>query len=280
LGFAFVPPGCGGVPPVTEVPENIAEPLKACAFNHERHLGDGEHTVKFEVNLDSDGRVDSLALVDSDVGDEELEKCLAAAIRSLSVDDLPLRSAENLERDPAPSQSRNLLGTPAIPLAACLASPPCLLTLGLVAGAAMITVQISVLAASRIPRAKPTATTTAPPIPIARPRRYPGQTCEDEELDEVEGAMKDICKQIPGKSCSPQSKNAPFLPEYPCSLLKARIPAMLVCIAARQKVQDECFKNSPHVGHEQQIDDLTKGVAFCEALKVVNCAPGHPMSGL
>jgi hypothetical protein len=67
---------------------------------------------------------------------------------------------------------------------------------------------------------------------------------------------------------------------YPCSLILARIAAVKACVAARQKVQDECFKGSPEKGHPQQIDDLTKGITWCEVLKAVNCAPGHPMSGL
>ncbi len=68
--------------------------------------------------------------------------------------------------------------------------------------------------------------------------------------------------------------------KYPCSLIKARIAAVTACIAARQKVQDECFKGSPERGHDQQIDDHTKGITLCEALMLINCAPGHPMSGL
>lgn len=130
--------------------------------------------------------------------------------------------------------------------------------------------------------ATPTAstTTTAPPIPIAVPRRYPGQTCDNNKLDELEGAKKKVCQGFPGKSCSPKSVSEKRLAEYPCSVIKARIPAVLACVAARQQIQDECFKNAPDSGHPEEIKQLTDGVGWCEALKVVNCAHGHPMAGL
>jgi hypothetical protein len=98
------------------------------------------------------GQVDSIVLVESTLRDEELEICLASQIRSFTVDDLPLRPSANLERDLAPPQSRELLGNPAVPVAACLASPPCLLALVVVMGTAVITVQLVVYS----------ATTTAP----------------------------------------------------------------------------------------------------------------------
>lgn len=151
------------------------------------------------------------------------------------------------------------------------------------AGGVMVDEIIAAEQAQATASATPTATTTttAPPITIAVPRRYPGQTCDDNKLDELEGAMKAICKGFPGDTCRQiNRRDAERLQAYPCSLLKARIPALLLCVAARRKIQDVCFKGSPEPGHEQQIDDLTKGIALCEALKLVNCASGHPMSGL
>ncbi|MBK9267010.1 MAG: hypothetical protein IPM54_45445 [Polyangiaceae bacterium] len=296
LGFAFVPQGCGGVQhPVADIPEHVAAPIKGCAFEHTHHVRDADHIVKYDVTLDSNGQVETITLVDSTIGDEELEQCIAASIRSLTQYDLLRPRSENFDRELAQPESRMLLGNPAVPLAVCVASPPCLLALGMVVAGSVYTVQIIVHAATTakptaittgwpMATAKPTATTTAPPIPIALPRKYPNQTCEEVERIRLEADKDKVCPEhpltFPGKSCSDKGKNARFLPEYPCSLIKARIPAMLACIAARQKVQDECFKNSPDSGHPQQIDDLTKGVKLCEALKVVNCAPGHPMSGL
>jgi hypothetical protein len=301
LGLTFVPSGgCGGAQPVAEMPVRFAEPIRACAVMHEHHLTASDHLVKFDVGL-VNGQVDSIVLVQSTLQDEELETCLARAIRSFTVDDLPLRVSANLERDVASPQSRELLGNPAVPLAACLASPPCVLALGVVImGTVVVTVQLTVYSATTTapitatpattatpvptttatatPTATATTTTTSPPIAV--PRRWPGQTCENKQLDALEAAKDLVCTGFPGKSCSSSGKNAPFLPVYPCSLLKARIPAVLACVAARQRVQDECFKGSPHAGHAQQIDDLSKGIVLCEALKVINCAPGHPMAGL
>jgi hypothetical protein len=63
-------------------------------------------------------------------------------------------------------------------------------------------------------------------------------------------------------------------------VIVARIAAVKLCVAARQQIQDECFKNATDTGHAEIIDKLTRGITLCEALKAVNCAPGHPMSGL
>jgi hypothetical protein len=146
-------------------------------------------------------------------------------------------------------------------------------------GATVITVQIMVHAATTA--AKPTATTTAPPIPLVLPRKYPNQTCDEKVRLGLQAAMKAVCEGFPGDNCSQKRKKEQALARvYPCSLILARIAAVKVCVAARQKVQDVCFKDAPEAGHEQQIDDLTGGIALCDVLKLVNCAPGHPMSGL
>jgi hypothetical protein len=71
------------------------------------------------VKLDSDGHADKVALVESNLGDEELEKCMASTLRSLSQDDLPLRLTANRERDPMAPGSRTLVGHPEV-LAACV----------------------------------------------------------------------------------------------------------------------------------------------------------------
>ena len=132
----------------------------------------------------------------------------------------------------------------------------------------------------------PQPTTTAQPAPtVVKPRKYPNQTCEEDERIRLEAAKKAVCPEkpqtFPGRPCHHERKKDKALAEkYPCSLILARIAAINACIAARQKVQDVCFKGSPDTGHPQQIDDLTRGNSLCEALKAINCAPGHPMSGL
>ncbi len=132
----------------------------------------------------------------------------------------------------------------------------------------------------------PQPTTTAQPAPtVVKPRKYPNQTCEEDERIRLEAAKKAVCPEkpqtFPGRSCHHKTAKEKALAEkYPCSLLRSRIAAVNTCVAARQKVQDECFKGSPDTGHPQQIADLSRGNSLCEALKAINCAPSHPMSGL
>jgi len=206
LGLAFVPSGgCGGVPPVADMPVGLAEPIRGCAVQHERHIEGSDHTVKFDVAL-VNGRVDSLALVESTLGDQELETCIATKIRSFTVDDLPLRHSANLERDLAPPQSRELLGNPAVPVAVCLASPPCLLALVVVMGTAVIAVQLTVYSATTTappitiptttttpvptttatatPTATATTTTTSPPIPNNRDRWQCTASCNVQQINQ------------------------------------------------------------------------------------------------
>ena len=275
LGFAFVPSGCGSVQPVMHVPEGIAGQLKACAVRHSRHVGAEDHTVTFDVKLTYNGQVDSITLVDSDVGDEELEACMASSLRSLTEEDLPLRNAQNVDRELATPQSRMLLGHPTV-LAACLASPPCLLSLVVLMGATAITVQIMVHAATTT--AKPTATTTAPPIAV--PRRWPGQTCENTELDRLQKEKGKICNLKGGYAvnCSGDLKD-PAFNEIPCSAVKLSILQRQACLAARWAVQDQCFGGKPDARHEKPIDETQGGIDNCEALKLKVCAQGHPMAG-
>lgn len=221
LGLAFVPSGgCGGVHPVAEMPVRFAEPIRACTVMHDHHIEGSDHTIKFDVGL-VNGQVDSIVLVESTLGDEELEACLARTIRSFTVDDLPLRGSANLERDLVPPESRELLGNPAVPVAACLASPPCLLGLVVVMGAAVITVQLTVYMATATAPATPipatiatptptttatatpttTATTTTTSPPIALPRRWPGQTCENAELDRLGKEKDTLCNAGYAATC-------------------------------------------------------------------------------
>ncbi|MBK9262131.1 MAG: hypothetical protein IPM54_20295 [Polyangiaceae bacterium] len=299
LGLAFVPQGCGGVQhPVADIPEHVAAPIRGCAFEHTHHVRDADQIVKYDVTLDSNGQVETITLVDSTIGDEELEQCIAASIRSLTQYDLLRPRSENFDRELAQPESRMLLGNPAVPLAVCVASPPCLLALGMVVAGSVYTVQVMVHMATAttakptaittgwpMATAKPTATTTAPPIPIGVTRK-PGQTCDDKRLNELEKAKKAVCpsaRPLPGQPCRPPKDGVTLQPQYPCSLIRARIAASRVCIGARQKVMDECFKNATDAaakGHAEQIQNLINGNTLCEALEAVNCAPGHPMSGL
>jgi hypothetical protein len=99
------------------------------------------------VKLAKDGQVDSVALKDSTLGDQDLEDCMAGALRSLSADDLPMRRSDSRRRGAVAPESRALLGQEQV--LTCFASPPCLLTLAFLIGAAYITVQIYLYASSQ-----------------------------------------------------------------------------------------------------------------------------------
>ncbi|MBK9262133.1 MAG: hypothetical protein IPM54_20305 [Polyangiaceae bacterium] len=243
------------------------------------------------MTLDSNGQVETITLVDSTVGDEELEQCIAASIRSLTQYDLLRPRSENFDRELAQPESRMLLGNPAVPLAVCVASPPCLLALGMVVAGSVYTVQLMVHTATAttataittgwpMATAKPTATTTAPPIPIALPRKYPNQTCEDDEMARLEKEMHKICDKGFAATCGGSSKIIQDnLPVIPCSAIKLSIQQRQACLAARWEVQNKCFGGKPDDVHKKEIDNRQRGLDHCEALKLKNCAKGHPMAG-
>ncbi len=304
LGLAFVPSGgCGGVHPVADMPVRFAEPIRACAVMHEHHLTASDHTVKFDVGL-VNGQVDSIVLVESTLGDEELETCLAAEIRSFTVDDIPLRHTASLDPDSAQPESRELLGNPAVPVAACLASPPCLLGLVVVMGAAVITVQLTVYAATTTapitatpattatpvptttstatPTATATTTTTSPPIVL--PRRWPGQTCENTELDRLGDEMDKLCKKGFAADCPSEKERDRMRKrgrtfDTPCSAVLLSIVQRQACLAARWAVQNKCFGGKPDDRHWPPINETQGGIDNCEVLKLIVCAKGHPMAG-
>jgi hypothetical protein len=170
-GFAFTPLGCGSsgrgfssagsTHGDGDVPEGLARELRTCAVEHRAHVAPAQHTVTFNVKLANDGQVDSIALEDSTLGDQDLEDCMASALRSLSSDDLPLRRSDSRHRDRVTPGVRALLGQEEV--LGCFASPPCLLTMGFVIGAAYIAVQVYVYATSPSTATKSKSQTT--PIP-------------------------------------------------------------------------------------------------------------------
>jgi hypothetical protein len=94
LGAAFMPLGCGGsgggfspgapVQRDAQVPPGVAQELRTCTIEHKTHLGRSRHSVRFDVQLANNGQVDSVALRASTLADEDLEACMAHALRSLS----------------------------------------------------------------------------------------------------------------------------------------------------------------------------------------------------
>jgi hypothetical protein len=94
VGLAFTPLGCGSsIPPAVSIPDDggLARQLRSCAAEHEEHLGSTSQAISFDVYLDKHGDVDSVALREATFGDEELETCMAYALRTLTIEDLPMR---------------------------------------------------------------------------------------------------------------------------------------------------------------------------------------------
>lgn len=148
-----------------DVPASVAQQLRACAEEHKMHLGQAQHALHFEVHLGKEGQVDSVSLEDSTLEDQGLEACMANALRSLSMDEIPLRGSERGSHGLSAPESRELLGLEHVLL--CLASPPCVLALTLLVGATFLTVQIFVYASSQSAMAKPESFTA--PIVTAMP---------------------------------------------------------------------------------------------------------------
>ncbi|MBK9266467.1 MAG: hypothetical protein IPM54_42600 [Polyangiaceae bacterium] len=95
----------------------------------------------------------------------------------------------------------------------------------------------------------------------------------------LEKEMHKICDKGFAATCGGKAKKTD-LPLIPCSAIKLSILQRQACIAARWLVQDKCFGGKPDDIHKKPIDDHQRGLDACEALKLINCAKGHPMAGL
>jgi hypothetical protein len=162
LGLVLAPQGCGGAPPILEVPATLQGQLQACAAEHRHHLGEGAHSIGFDVTFGGDGQVDFVELRESTLGDQVLELCLVSALRSFSEEELLALRPEDRPRTPVAPESRALMGmvpatAPAV--AACLALLPCVLSVGFLVGATYITVTFFVQKTSKHGPPKP------PPCP-------------------------------------------------------------------------------------------------------------------
>ncbi len=134
-----------------------------------------------------------------------------------------------------------------------------------------------------------TTTTPAPPIPattptatpVAAPRKYPNQTCENDEMARLEKEMHEIfCDKGYAATCGGGGISKKKLPFIPCSAVRLSLQQRQACLAARWKVQNECFGGKPDTEHKDEIDNVQRGVDYCKALEPINCAKGHPMANL
>ena len=71
-----------------------------------------------------------------------------------------------------------------------------------------------------------------------------------------------------------------MLERIPCSAILLSRQQRLACLNARKLVQEKCFGGNPDPGHKKAIEQEQDGLNNCEALKLINCAKGHPMAEL
>jgi hypothetical protein len=127
--------------------------------------------------------------------------------------------------------------------------------------------------------ATPTTTTSVPAV--VKSRKYPNQTCEDDERERLGKEMDKICKPEEGFAtvCPKDPLRKKEFAKIPCSLIKLSLQQRRACMAARWVVQDKCFGGKPDPEHEGAIDQVQNGIDNCEAFKLINCAKDHPMAG-
>lgn len=112
------------------------------------------------------------------------------------------------------------------------------------------------------PQKEPEPERTFDPVPL--PRRHPNQTCDDVTLDRLELAKQQACYGEPW-SCSDNVERLGRKRErlLPCATLLGNIARGEACFAARQRIQDECFRGSPEDGHDEAIEQITGAIRRC-----------------
>jgi hypothetical protein len=274
LGAAFMPLGCGGsdggfspgapVQRDTQVPPGVAQALRTCTIEHKAHLGRSPHSVSFDVQLANNGQVDAVALRASTLADEDLEACMAHALRSLSEDDLLLRRAEHLPRGPVAPEARALLGQAGGALALCVADPPCLLALTIFAGAYIIGVQINVYVANH------PGTRTHPAKPQLRPPTQPSKDPKPAGDPNTTGPTPPVPPQPP--DCP---RNESFTPK--------KTDNATGCIDKKGNLQCYASRHDPCAGvhtHGRLIyQEIRNGICKVVDKKAVRCEGPFKIAG-
>lgn len=125
MGYAFglfTLGGCGGsqagfAPHVDgQLPDRVVEKLKDCSKRGPTPLQSVKHTVAFDVFMDTDGRVEQVALKDSTLHLDEIEACMEGALHSLSgpATNASLRRRERLGPGSVPPATRVHLANPIV----------------------------------------------------------------------------------------------------------------------------------------------------------------------
>jgi Novel toxin 16 len=299
LGAAFVPLGCESWDSPTilnthprsslassspDLPESIVQQLTACvAPLPGRTASDKPVTraMQFGVQVAKDGRVRTVILEDATLRDSALEACMTGVLQAatLPLRGLPLRvSAASVQRPLGP-EGRAFAAFPAPMNLGAAFSPVVIEVIGLILVVVVVIYagQELVSAIDGAMKAAPAAVATTTAASAAR--RYPNQTCENTELDALEEAKEELCKGPYAAQCA-ASENKKKKARTPCSAIKRSIEQRKLCLSQRKLIEDKCFGGIPDKGHRQQIEQVQQGIDGCDALKVVNCAEGHPMAGL
>jgi hypothetical protein len=251
------------------------------------------------VVLDVNSHVEEVELLDSTLNLPEVEACMTQALYGLSAraEALPLRRRKLESHVASTLEARPLLGQLQVIEVAEIAV---LIAIGYLTYT--VVVHYLVTRNHTKPRPNPPApqtdeppkpeppkpepttgsdpkTTDPPPPPPPSPpaRRYPNQSCENDELDRLEAEKKRLCGGGYAATCN---KNEDKMAKIPCSAILLAIRQRQACRDARKVVQVKCFGGKPDAGHTTAIEQEENAIRRCEALRQINCAKGHPMAGL
>jgi hypothetical protein len=308
LGLSCLPLGCEGwdapmimnthplpsqAPRGVDLPAEVVQHMTACA-ERVKERGDPAkplvHAMQFQVEVTEDGHVVAAGVEEASIHDVALASCIEGALRTMTVPmgQMPLRVASSGPRRAPGAEERALMGFPLASLLAAAFNPAVIVVTGL-----MLTVVVVVYVtggvhpghllgptAVSIPTATAVPTTTAVP----KPRKYPNQTCEDDELKALEAEKKRLCEdtKFPA-NCTGKREKDSVLDKHnkiPCSAIQHSIALRLLCLNQRNLIEERCFGGVPDAGHAQIIANTQRGIDACVALKAINCAAGHPMSQL
>jgi hypothetical protein len=190
----------------------------------------------FNVRASRSGRVHAVEIKDSTLGGHEVEACFAGVLQgmTLPMQDLPMRLADPAPRRPAEPHARALVANPA----AAAALAPFALTPVVIAGVGFIIVVAIIVYVSSEPSDSttldPPLAATAVPTATAVPktRRYPNQTCEDDELKKLEAEKENLCDKGYAVNCKgnwEHQDDRKRLESIPCSTAMRSLDQRLAC---------------------------------------------------
>jgi hypothetical protein len=128
-------------------------------------------------------------------------------------------------------------------------------------------------AKQKVPNPKP-CPVPLPPIPNPEPKpTKPGQTCENEVLEQLTIQKNEVCGSIPPPNCREaldKLKKGKSLKGASAKAtrakINAKIPVIDACIAKREEIQEVCFKGAPEPGHDNEINELNRAKKSCQDL--------------